>query len=146
MREVHLKLLSEIAQIERAKKGKTYPSGCSLVALSAVKESNVGYLEEAGEVDTRYAVIIPNTDVVLGKYLHHAICYFFPEFLHRHRTGINLQFDELQFLKLALHDLAVQQEFVNELEQIDRRIAQENEIVAKITDMKESMLDRMFPE
>lgn len=140
-----VKKLTEVAQIERAKKGKTYPAGCTLIALSATK-GDVEYLEEAGEVETRYAVIIPDTSIVTEKYLHCAICFFFPEFLSRHRTGINLQFEELKYLQVAVHSLADQKEFVNELEQIDRRIKQEEEIITKTQDLKKSMLGRLFPE
>lgn len=139
------KYLPQIAQIERAKKGKTYPAGCTLIALSATK-GDVEYLEEAGEVETRYAVIIPDTSIVTEKYLYCAICFFFPEFLHKHRTGINLQFEELKYLQVAVHSLADQREFVKELEQIDQRIKQEDEIIAKTQDLKKSMLERLFPE
>ena len=140
-----VKKLTEVAQIERAKKGKTYPAGCTLIALSATK-GDVEYLEEAGEVETRYAVIIPDTKIVTERYLYSAICFFFPEFLHRHRTGINLQFDELKYLQVAVHSLADQKEFVKELEQIDQRIKQEEEIITKTQDLKKSMLGRLFPE
>lgn len=140
-----VKKLTEVAQIERAKKGKKYPAGCTLIALSATK-GDVEYLEEAGEVETRYAVIIPDTSIVTEKYLYCAICFFFPEFLHRHRTGINLQFEELKYLQVAVHSLADQKEFVNELQQIDRRIKQEEEIITKTQDLKKSMLGRLFPE
>ena len=137
--------LSEVAQIERAKKGKAYPAGCSLIALSATK-GEVEYLEESGEVETRYAVIVPDTQIVLGKYLHNAICYFFPEFLYRHRTGINLQFEDLKFLKISICSLADQRRFINELEEVDRRIKQENKLVERAKDMKKSMLGELFPE
>ena len=137
--------ISDIAQVERAKNGKIYPAGCTLVALSATK-GEVEYLEEGGKVETRYAVIIPDEQVVLGRYLHCALCYIFPEFLHKHRTGINLQFDELRFLKVAVHSLEDQRKFVEELEQIDRRIKQEDEIITKTKDLKQSMLERLFPQ
>lgn len=139
------KKLSEVAQIERAKKGKEYPAGCSLIALSATK-GDVEYLSEEGEVDTRYAVIIPDTQIVISQYLYYAICYAFPEFLHRHRTGINLQLDEVQFLKVTVHSLVKQQEFVDVIEQVDRRIEQEHSIVTKTKDLKRSMLGELFPE
>lgn len=137
--------IDDIAQVERAKNGKIYPAGCTLIALSATK-GEVEYLEEDGEVETRYAVIIPDKQVVSGRYLYCALCYIFPEFLHKHRTGINLQFDELRFLKVAVYSLEDQQKFVEKLEQIDRRIRQEDEIIIKTKDLKQSMLERLFPQ
>ena len=61
--------LAEVATIERAKAGKVYPFGCSLIPLSAWQIESISFLEEPQEVSGRYAVIIPNASKVLPRYL-----------------------------------------------------------------------------
>ena len=62
----------DIADIERAVKGKIYSAGCTLIPLSAATSTPNKYMEEPGAVETRYAVAIPKGGVN-SKYLFIAI-------------------------------------------------------------------------
>ena len=137
------KSLTEVAHIERAIKGKTYPQGCSLIKLSATDEQ-VLYMEESGKIETRYAVIIPNTEKILGKYLHLFLEGIMPEFLHKHRTGINLQFSELEFIKVPVQDIGHQKEVVACLNELEAEIRLEEQEVMKWKMFKKYMLEKMF--
>lgn len=53
----------DIADIERAVKGKIYSAGCTLIPLSAATSTPNKYMEEPGAVETRYAVAIPKGGV-----------------------------------------------------------------------------------
>ena len=50
------KKITEVAEVERAVKGKVYPAGCTLIALSATKPEPE-YAPDSGEIETRYAGI-----------------------------------------------------------------------------------------
>lgn len=117
--------ITEIAELERAKKGKGYPPGCTLIALSVTK-GQVEYRENSGEVDTRWAVVIPK-DGNEPKYIYYSIMQAFPEYLRKWKTGINLQFDNLRYLKVGLHEKAEQQEIVDIMEMTDKKIERERE-------------------
>lgn len=143
MSRVDEMFLKEVAQIERAQKGKIYPAGCTLIALSAAK-GDVEYLEEAGEVETRFAVVIPDSRIVLAKYLYISINQYFAEFLHKHRTGINLQFSELEYFKIGVHDMKTQKEIICSIENTNTLIEKEEQLVNRGRDMKKYMLDRMM--
>ena len=56
--------LPDVATYERAKKGKVYPKGCTLLQVSATKGQLV-YLHEDQTVDSKYCVIEPDRDRVL---------------------------------------------------------------------------------
>lgn len=138
-------IISNVAQVERAKSGKIYPAGCTLIALSATK-GEVEYLEKDGEVETRYAVLIPDREKVLGKFLHISVCQYFQEFLYKHRTGINLQFGELEQLKIGIYDMEQQRQIVQDIGEIMLRIEQEEKAIEQAKEWKRAMLGRMFPE
>lgn len=104
--------VAELADIERAQNGKTYPAGCTLYPLSASSPDLVRYLPEAGPVPTKFAVLDPHQGI--NRY------YFFlsvqraaPKFAHEYQTGINLQFPVLEkWLKIAYHEDRETQDFV----------------------------------
>lgn len=128
------KNISDLCLVERAKPGKPYKSGTCYIKLSAVDEF-VGQLQEAGEIDSRYAVFEPIGDLN-AEYLYIAICRKFPEFLRRYRTTINLQADTLKHFVLDWHeDRETQREIVRmcnviqrEIDIVERQIAVEKEM------------------
>ena len=135
--------ITDIAEIERAKKGKIYASGCSCIALSATK-GEIEYMKEDGYIDTRYAVIIPDLKKINPNYLYIALTHYFPEFLRKHRTGINLQFEELQFLKIRMSERNQQDEIVNLFNMVCDIEKNECEIIENLKDMKKYYLGGMF--
>lgn len=144
-KQYEIKRLIEIADIERAKKGKIYPAGCTLIALSATK--GVGdnkYHEADGEVEPRYAVIRPRIEI-LPKYLFISIQVAFSEFYQAWHTGINLQIDKLEFLKVKIHELEAQATIVEFYKKMTYLEEKEEQLIQKAKNVKKGYLDKLFP-
>lgn len=134
--------LQEVAAIERAEKGKLYPEGCTLIALSATK-GQVEYSEEGREIDSRWAVVIPH-EGNNPKYIYHSIVRSFPEFLEKYKTGINLQIKVLDYLEIAVHQISEQNEVVKMLEIVEEKQKKEERLLKKWKDVKKYYLGKMF--
>lgn len=50
--------ITDVAELERAKKNKIYEKGCTLIQISAT-DGQVVYLENTGNVGVQYLVVIP---------------------------------------------------------------------------------------
>lgn len=136
------KKITEVADVERAVAGKIYPTGCTLIALSATKpepEYSAG-----GEIDSRYAVLVPKK--ILSEYLFEAVKWELPEFLHKHRTGINLQFSELKHLNIVVLAEKEQITWVKAIKKLNDQIVGEQKEISRLKDMKAWYLDSMFPK
>lgn len=138
--------LADVATIERAKAGKVYPFGCSLIPLSAWQIESISFLEQPTEVSGRYAVIIPNITKVLPRYLFMSIQDSAEQFEARYVTGINLQHDILvQYFMVKVHeDFECIEAIENRLEAIDLMQAQEARVVNCLQGLKAGMLEKMF--
>lgn len=138
--------LADVAIIERAKTGKIYPRGCSLIPLSAWQIESISFLEQPTEVSGRYAVIIPNITKVLPRYLFMCIQESAPEFEARYVTGINLRHDILvEHFTIRLHeDFECIEAIENRLEAIDLMQVQEARVVKCLQGLKAGMLEKMF--
>ena len=135
--------ITDVADIERAKKGKVYPADCIMIGLSATK-GQVEYVSYDREIPTKWAVVIPNGKTI-PKYLFYSVQHAFPAFVHSHLTGINLQFEELQYLTVKLHPLEVQQRIVHDFELIEAMEERERKEVEYLKKTKKSYLGRLFP-
>lgn len=136
----------DIADIERAVKGKIYPAGCTLIPLSAATSTPNKYMKEPGDVETRYAVAIPK-DGVNSKYLFIAIERAYERFKYRYMTTINMQFGQLKHLELDYHeDGKVQDEIVRMVEEAERLERKEQAIVEHLQAQKKYFMGTMFPE
>ncbi|MDD6447483.1 MAG: hypothetical protein PUF87_06350 [Ruminococcus sp.] len=126
------KNITEICDIEKAIVGKIYKEGTCYVKLSAVDEF-VGQINKPQEINNRFAVMEPIVPVN-HKYLYIIICKAFPEFLHKYRTTINLQFETLKQLKVQYHsDREMQEKTVKLISTIDTEI---NSVKAEIEGIK----------
>lgn len=137
------KKITEIAEVERAQNERVYPAGCTLIALSATKPEPE-YTTEARKIDSRYAVIIPQK--IHPEYLFEAVKWELPEFLHRHRTGINLQFSELKHLSIAVITEKEQIAWMKVIGKLNDQIEKEKKEISRMKDMKAWYLDNMFPK
>ena len=137
------KKITEVAEVERAVKGKIYPAGCTLIALSATKPEPE-YAPDSGEIDTRYAVIMPKR--IESEYLFEAVKWEMPEFLHKHRTGINLQFSELKHMKVVVIGKQDQLAWVSAIKKLNDQINETGQEIEVLKDMKKFHLDGMFPK
>ena len=138
--------LADVAIIERAKTGKVYPRGCSLIPLSAWQIESISFLEQPTEVSGRYAVIIPNLTKVLPRYLFMCIQESAPEFEAKYVTGINLQHDILvKYFTIRIHeDFECIKAFEEQFGAIDRMLDAELSTVKKLKDVKAGFLEKMF--
>ncbi|MGQ7337109.1 restriction endonuclease subunit S [Streptococcus suis] len=134
--------ITELASIERSS-GKVYPSGCTLIQVSATNGQVLYHAEEA-EVPAKYAVVTAN-DKVLPKYLYHMIAFQADAFFHAIQTGLNIQLEALSEMKLKVHtDLEKQAEIVSYLDVIEKMEASEEATIELLKQAKQTSLSEMF--
>ncbi|HEM3194144.1 restriction endonuclease subunit S [Streptococcus suis] len=134
--------ITELASIERAS-GKVYPAGCTLIQVNATNGQVLYHAEEA-EVPAKYAVVTAN-DTVLPKYLYHMISFQADAFFHAIQTGLNIQMDTLNEMKLKIHtDLEKQAEIVKHLDVIEKMEAKEEATIELLKQAKQTHLSEMF--
>lgn len=136
--------LLDIATVERAKAGKTYPSGSTLIQVSAT-QGQMRLLQEPSEVETKFAVIQPTDESVFPSYLYFVLEMVIPRFLARYQTTINIQVDVFKHLEFELHDDPETQREIGEVfAKLDERIADEQRAIDRLKDFKAWHLDTMF--
>ena len=134
--------ITELATIERSS-GKIYPAGCTLIQVSATNGQVLYHVEEA-EVPAKYAVVSAN-DKILPKYLYHMISFQADAFFHAIQTGLNIQIESLNEMKLKIHtDLEKQTEIVKYLDVIEKTEASEEAIIELLKQAKQTNLSDMF--
>ena len=134
--------ITEIAKIERSS-GKIYPAGCTLIQVSATNGQVLYHVEEA-EIPAKYAVITAN-DKVLPKYLYHMISFQSDAFFHAIQTGLNIQIDSLNEMRLKIHtDLEKQAEIVRYLDMIEKMESKEETTIELLKQAKQTNLSEMF--
>ena len=136
--------ITELAKIERSN-GKIYPAGCTLIQVSATRGQVLYHAEEA-EIPSHYAVFLPN-DKVLPKYLYHIISFQTGRFIYTVQTGLNIQMDTLNEMRLKIHtDLEKQAEIVRYLDVIEKMEAKEEITIELLKQAKQTNLSEMFAE
>ena len=136
--------ITELANIERSS-GKNYPAGCTLIQVDATN-GQVLYNAEEAEVPKKYAVVTAN-DKVLPKYLYHMISFQADVFFHAIQTGLNIQIESLNEMKLKIHtDLDKQAEIVKYLDVIEKMEAKEEKTIELLKQEKQTNLNKMFAE
>lgn len=134
--------ITELANIERSS-GRVYPAGCTLIQISATRGQVLYHAEEA-EIPSHYAVFLPN-DMVLPKYLYHAISCQAGHFIYTVQTGLNIQMDTLNEMKLKIYtDLEKQAEIVKYLDVIEKMEAKEEATIDLLKQAKQTNLSKMF--
>lgn len=120
--------LPEVANIERAKSGKIYPKGSTLIQVSAT-QGNVEYLKKDSEVDGKFAVVVPNKKIN-PKYLNIMVNRNVERFLSQYQSGLNIQIADLKHMEIEIHEK--QDEIARNIEIIEReeeKIEKEIEIL-----------------
>lgn len=136
--------LLDVAEVERAKAGKTYPAGSILIQVSATK-GQMRMLEEPGEVEAKYAAIVPTATDIYPPYLFFVLDMVMPRFLARYQTTINIQVDVFKHLEFEVHnEPETQREIVEAFAKLDERIADEQRAIDRLKDFKAWHLDTMF--
>ena len=135
--------LKDIAEIERARSGKIYPKGTSLVQISATR-GQVVYLEEDSEVEAHYATIIPAIDCE-PRFLNLSIERAIPEFTRAYQTGLNIQIGAFDFMKVQLPHIRTQRVAVKFIKLFDLQFKRAELQIQLEKDVKKNMLHHMFP-
>lgn len=134
----------DVAYCERAKKGKVYPDGCSLIGLSATS-GQLEYLSESSEVASKYAVIIPKD--IDGFYLYLCVMRVSEKYFSKYIETMSLPFESLKYLNFQIHeDKTVIENIVECQKQFDDRIETEKKDIYELQEFKKNMLGRMFPK
>lgn len=134
----------ELADIERAVKGKIYPAGCTLIPLSAATSTPNKLTTDEGEIETRYAVVQPHIDVN-PVYLFAIIEREYPHFKAKYMTTINLQFGQLKNLEVEYHPNKKTQNRIAELlEAAEKLSKKEKYVIEKLKKEKAYFLGTMF--
>lgn len=144
------KTLPEIAEMERAQKGKMYPIGTLYIQVSACKRGGKDawliVSDKAQMIEDKYAVAIPSIGIV-PRYLLLALQAVTPEWHRKYvGTNINISMDAFRYLKVYINpDIRIQMEVVAQFDIIDREIELIEEQVNFDKECKKWMLNKMFP-
>lgn len=135
--------LTDIANIERAVKGKIYPEGSIKIQLSATKGA-VEFQKQCGEIESKYAVVEPKTNIN-KRYLFTSIEKSFPEFYHRFIADINLQIESLNFFEICIHNSLETQEYIAKVAELnEKEILKEQMIIESYKNIKKNFMNNMF--
>lgn len=136
--------LFDVAEVERAKAGKTYPAGSILIQVSAT-QGQMRLLSEPREVEAKHAVIQLTDPNIYPPYLFFVLDMVMPRFLARYQTTINIQMDAFKHLEFEVHnEPETQREIAEAFAKLDERIADEQRAIDRLKDFKSWHIDTMF--
>ncbi len=93
--------LSDIATIERARKGKLYPPRSFGIQLSASR-GQTEWFEDGGEVEAKYGVVTVDESIVNAKLVYHYVKETMPKYRRVIQTGINFKLEEIMDYPIKL--------------------------------------------
>lgn len=141
-------LLTEVADIERAVKGKIYPQGTIYIQVSAARRTGLDQWrisEKEGEIENKFAVLIPKNDIN-PYYLLIALERSAQEFLHKYvGTNINIQMDAFKRYELDYHADRQTQELIADFsKKANQGIESEKKTIEALHEIKKYMLGKMM--
>lgn len=143
-----MRSVTEIATVERAVAKKIYPAGTTLIRMSAVKgymeDAVLKYVEEPGEIDSKYCCIVPDETIIRPRILFELIGTALDEYMHTYVSGINIQAKDFKFLEIPVTPMAEQIELEKQLNRLDEEEKQTQKLITALKDFKAIMLDHMF--
>lgn len=134
--------LLDVASLERAQAGKVYPAGSTIIQISATRGQTI-YLEEAGEVESHYVVIVPEVECD-PYYLYIVIERAMPWFCHTYQNGLNIVPSEFKHLKIGWHNLADQKKIARMLRTVAGMERRQEEAIDQARMVKKDYLQNMF--
>lgn len=144
----HMRSVTEIATVERAVAEKIYPAGTTLIRMSAVsgylQDAVLKYVEEPGEIDSKYCCIVPDENVIRPRILFGLIDTVLDEYMHTYVSGMNIQAKDFKFLEIPVAPMAEQIELEKQLNRLDEEEKQTQKLITALKDFKTIMLDHMF--
>lgn len=143
-----MRSIVEIATVERAVAKKIYPAGTTLIRMSAVKgymeDAVLKYVEEPGEIDSKYCCIVPNENIIRPRVMFELIGTVLDEYMHTYVSGMNIQAKDFRFLEIPVAPMAEQIELEKQLNRLDEEEKQTQKLITALKDFKTIMLDHMF--
>ena len=143
-----MRSIVEIATVERAVAKKIYPAGTTLIRMSAVsgylQDAVLKYVEEPGEIDSKYCCIVPNENIIRPRILFELIGTVLDEYMHTYVSGMNIQAKDFKFLEIPVAPMAEQIELEKQLNRLDEEEKQTQKMITALKDFKAIMLDHMF--
>lgn len=134
--------LTDIAAVERVKKGIVYKANTIFIQVSASKGQTI-IIDNDMEMGTQYVSVIPKIDIN-AKYLKISIDNEMEQFLQKYQTGLNIQVDAFKHIYIYIHDKETQEYIVNSLMAINQEIEQEEKEIQLYKSMKYYYLRNMF--
>lgn len=132
----------DIATFERSKKNKIYPSNSILIQLSATR-GQIEFLDHNDNVEQKFGVI--KTDMINPKYLFYILEMIWSDFLNKYQTGLNINPEILNHLKLTIHTSPEAQDMiVYMMDSLDKTIKNQEKYIDEWKDVKQVHLDGMF--
>lgn len=141
--------LTDIADVDRAQKGKIYPAGTIYVQVSATPKytDEIWHiLKQSGELPGKYAVIIPKIELI-PAYLVLALTRSTAEWQAQYiGDAINISMDLFKELKIIYHpDILAQDGILQKISIVDKAIEAESQQVELNKEAKSFFLQKMFP-
>lgn len=141
--------LTDIADVDRAQKGKIYPAGTIYVQVSATPKytDEIWHiLKQSGELSGKYAVIIPKIELI-PAYLVLALTRSTAEWQAQYiGDAINISMDLFKELKIIYHpDILAQDGILQKISIVDKAIEAESQQVELNKEAKSFFLQTMFP-
>ena len=135
--------LTDIAEVERAKKDTIYPAGTVFIQVSATN-GQVKMLTEPGTIETKYATIIP-WGYIDPFYFCEAVKRAVPEFTKKYQSTLNIQMGDFKFFQIDIHDDPATQIEINFLFRLcDHIVTTEQELHNYLKRLKKAMLQKLF--
>ena len=120
--------LTEIADVQRAKRNQIYPKGTCYVQVSAT-HGQINMLTSDNFIETKNAVILPKIEVV-PEYFKIALERSVPKFLANYQSTINIQIADFSFFEIELHeDTMTQLQIVELMRKFDDVIIAEEKTI-----------------
>ncbi|MDY5437154.1 hypothetical protein [Peptostreptococcus porci] len=137
-------LLEDLGKIDRAKKGKVYKAGTVFIGVSATRGGDVHYLDEDGEIESKYATVEFNGKYN-SKYIYYAILSEHNRWINRYIQNINVTISDLKAMEInIITDINKQNEIVNKLDLLDSWIENEERLIYMWKNIKKSSLEKML--
>lgn len=135
-------LLEDVAEFERAKRGKIYPKGTSTFQISATR-GQIGYLEKPGEVESKYVAIFPCAGIN-PRYLNIVLQKNVDEFLYKYQNGLNVKEKDVGKYPIQVHNKETQEVVVFLFNVIDQEEKRTETEIKNLMDFKQTMLKKMM--
>lgn len=81
---------------------------------------------------------------MLSRYMYFALQNAMPEFLAKYKSGINLKYEAVKFLKVNVPTMEQQRQIVDVLMTIEKVERAEKKEIERLKGFKEGMLGKMF--